>query len=325
MLPYACFDKEGKLAKQSLALVAAELKEKRRALADSIAAHTPVVGENATAIPGLVLFRRTAVTSCDRGVYAPSLNIYAQGKKQIILGGKTYVCGGSSFVVSSIDVPVQSQILEASPDKPLLSMLLRLEISVVRELLTTADLPDLEATRQGIGLAAGELTVGILDVCVRLVALLGTPKDIPFLSGLLHREIIYRLLTTPQGERLRAISTSGDLSHRTAKAIAWLKANYAQPLRMDELAATARMGVSTLHHQFRALTAMSPLQFQKQLRLQAARQLMLEGNIDASTAAYDVGYESISQFNREYSRLFGLPPMRDIKALRQRGSTIASP
>ena len=150
----------------------------------------------------------------------------------------------------------------------------------------------------------------------RLIDLLDTPEDIPFLSPLIQREIVYRILRTPQGMRLRAIATSGDLSHRTARAIAWLRENYAKPLHMEDLAATARMGVSTLHHQFRALTAMSPLQYQKQLRLQMARQRMLMDGIDATSAAYEVGYESVSQFNREYGRLFGQPPMRDIKTLR---------
>ena len=137
-----------------------------------------------------------------------------------------------------------------------------------------------------------------------------------FSSHLIEREIVYRILRTPQGERLRAIATAGGLSHRTASAMAWLRANYAKPLHMEQLAGFVRMGVSTLHHQFRALTAMSPLQYQKQLRLQAARQRMLMDGIDATSAAYEVGYESISQFSREYSRFFGQPPMRDVKSLR---------
>jgi len=156
----------------------------------------------------------------------------------------------------------------------------------------------------------------LLAACSRLVDLLDAPEDIPFLSHLIHREILYRVLRTPQGERLRAIATAGDLSYRTARAIAWLRANYAKPLRIDELATLARMGVSTLHHQFRSLTAMSPLQYQKQLRLQSARDRMLMDGLDATSAAYEVGYESVSQFNREYSRLFGQPPMRDIRNLR---------
>jgi AraC-like DNA-binding protein len=213
-------------------------------------------------------------------------------------------------------VPVESQILEASEQVPLLAMFLRLDMPTVREVLSREDLPESETAVQSRGLAVGETTVGLLGACARLIELLEIPEDIPFLSHLIQREIVYRILRTPQGERLRAIATAGNLSHRTARAIAWLRTNYAKPLHMEELAAVARMGVSTLHHQFRALTAMSPLQYQKQLRLQAARQRMLKDGIDATSAAYEVGYESVSQFNREYSRFFGQPPIRDVKALR---------
>ena len=136
------------------------------------------------------------------------------------------------------------------------------------------------------------------------------------MSNLIQREIVYRLLRGPQGDRLRGIATLGDQSHRTAKAIAWLRVNYAKPLRVEELAEVARMGVSTLHHHFRSLTAMSPLQYQKQLRLVAARERMLIEGIDATSAAFEVGYESPSQFNREYKRFFGQPPMKDVKARR---------
>jgi AraC-like DNA-binding protein len=146
--------------------------------------------------------------------------------------------------------------------------------------------------------------------------LLDAPKDIPFLGSLIQREIIYRLLRSPQGKHLRAIATLGEPSHRTAKAVEWLRANYAKRLRVEELATMARMGVSTLHRQFRSLTTMSPLQFQKQLRLHVARERMLHDGMDAASAAFEVGYESASQFNREYSRFFGQPPMRDIRNLR---------
>jgi AraC-like DNA-binding protein len=244
------------------------------------------------------------------------------GKKHVSLGGTEYLCDGSSFLLSSIDVPAVGQIVEASKKVPLLSMFLRFDMPTVREVTSREDLPELPISAQSRGIAVGETTVGLLDACTRLIDLLETPEDIPFLSHLIQREIIYRILRTPQGERLRAIATTGDLSHRTARAIAWLKANYDKPLRMEELADIARMGVSTLHHQFRGLTAMSPLQYQKQLRLQTARQRMLMDGIDATSAAYEVGYESVSQFNREYSRFFGQPPMRDVKALRD-GKVVA--
>jgi AraC-like DNA-binding protein len=232
------------------------------------------------------------------------------------LGGAVYFCDGSSFLLSSIDVPAESQIIEASERLPLLSIFLKLDIQIVREVISREELPELKTSIQPRGIAVGETTVGLLDACSRLIELLNTPEDIPFLSPLIQREIVYRILRTPQGLRLRAIATTGDLSHRTVRAIAWLRANYAKPLHMEHLATVARMGVSTLHHQFRALTAMSPLQYQKQLRLQMARQRMLMDGMDATGAAYEVGYESVSQFSREYSRFFGQPPMRDIRALR---------
>ena len=290
--------------------------EMRRGLARRIVAHAKSPGAQETAIAGLALSRRTEPSPCYHVNYEPSLTVFVQGRKLVNLGGTEYLCDGSSFLLSSIDVPVQSQIIEASEEVPLLAMTLRLDMPTVREVLSRDDLPEPEPSSQRRGLAIGETTSGLLSACARLIDLLNTPEDIPFLGPLIQREIVYRILRTPQGERLRAIATRGDLSHRTARAIAWLKTNYTKPLRIDELAAVARMGVSTLHHQFRALTSMSPLQYQKQLRLQAARQRMLMDGIDASSAAYEVGYESVSQFSREYSRFFGQPPMRDIRALR---------
>jgi AraC-like DNA-binding protein len=288
----------------------------RKELARNIAAHAPSPGEHSTAVPGLVLYRRTTPTACYRATYEPSITVFVQGRKRIDLGGTEYLCDDASFLLSSIDVPAQSQIVEASEQVPLLSMYLRLDMPTVREVLSGEDLPEPETSVPCRGLAVGETTAGLLGACARLIELLEAPEDIPFLGRLIQREIVYRILRTPQGELLRAIATAGGLSHRTARAIAWLRANYAKPLHMEQLAAVARMGVSTLHHHFRALTAMSPLQYQKQLRLQTARQRMLLDGIDATSAAYEVGYESVSQFSREYSRFFGQPPMRDIKALR---------
>jgi AraC-like DNA-binding protein len=159
-------------------------------------------------------------------------------------------------------------------------------------------------------------TPELVSSCCRMMDLLEVPREIPFFSKLIQREIIYRLLQGSQGARLRAITTLGDQSHRTAKAVAWLRSNYDKPLRVEQLATIAGMSRSMLHQHFRSLTAMSPLQFQKRLRLHAARQRMITGELDAASAAFEVGYESPSQFNREYRRFFGQPPMRDIKALR---------
>jgi len=294
----------------------AEAMRMRKELAGQIAAHAPLLGENRTAVAGLSLYRRTRPTACLLARYEPSITVFVQGRKRVNLGGIAYLCDESSFLLSSIDVPAESQIVEASERAPMLSMFLRLDMPTVREVIGCDELPEHETSVESRGLAVGETTTGLLGACSRLIGLLGAPEDIPFLSEMVQREIVYRVLRTPQGTRLRAIATTGDLSNRTAKAIAWLKSNYDKPLRMEELAEVARMGVSTLHHQFRALTAMSPLQYQKQIRLHAARQRMLIDGFDATGAAFEVGYESVSQFNREYSRMFGQPPMRDIKALR---------
>jgi len=298
------------------------LAEMRKDLAEKITAHTPSHGENATAVQGLSLFRHTTCTPCYLASVEPSVSVFVQGRKRINIGGVEYLCDESSFLVASIDAPVQSQIIEASEAAPELAMRLRLDMQMVREMVSREDLPEPIGRTERRGLAVGHTTVGLVSAASRLLDLLDTPQDIPFLGHLIEREIIYRIFQTPQGERLRAIATSGNLSQRAAKAIAWLSANYAKPLRMEELAEIARMGVSTLHHQFRALTAMSPLQYQKHLRLRVARDRMLRDGIDATSAAYEVGYESVSQFNREYSRFFGQPPMRDIKALRD-GKVVA--
>jgi AraC-like DNA-binding protein len=296
--------------------------EMRKALASRIGAYARLEGENSTAIPGLAVFRRTAPSPCGRTMCEPSLTVFLQGRKLINLGGTEYLCDATSFLLSSIDAPIQSQIIEASETAPLLSMRLRLDMPTVREVLSRDDLPDFKDSSDRRGLALGETTIGLLGACARLIELIESPEDIPFLSPLIQREIVYRVLKTPQAGRLRSIATAGDLSHKTARAIAWLRENYARPLHMEELAAVARTGVSTLHHQFRALTAMSPLQYQKQLRLQAARERMLMDGMDATRAAYEVGYGSVSQFSREYSRLFGQPPMRDVRPRRSSNAPV---
>jgi AraC-like DNA-binding protein len=295
-------------------------RELRTELARKIALFVGSAEKRITDVPGLLLTRRTAPTAPASATYEPSLAVVAQGRKRATLAGTTFIFDQSRYLLTSLDLPVICNVIEASEAVPYLCFVLKLEIPVVRDLLSREEIQAPEAASNSPAMATGETTAELLDACCRLVDLLNTPQDIPFLSGLIQREIIYRILRGPEGARLRAIATLGDQSQRTAKAIAWVRANYAKPLRVDDLAKIAAMGVSTLHHHFRVLTAMSPLQYQKQLRLHAARGRMLMDGLDAAGAAFEVGYESASQFNREYSRFFGQPPMRDVRTLRSPGA-----
>ena len=300
--------------------VSDRVRDLRTELASKIASFVGSEQNRATSIPGLTLHRRVAATAPCSMTYEPGVTVIAQGRKRVDLGGKTFSYGGGQYLLTSIDLPIVSQIVEASEKAPCLAMSLRLEMPMVRDLLRREELQMAESPDDSPALAVGETTEEFLSACCRLLDLLSNPQDISFLGDLIQREIIYRILRGPEGARLRAIVTIGDQSHRTAKAIAWIKTNYAKPLRVEELAQLAGMGVSTLHHHFREMTAMSPLQYQKQLRLQAARGLMLLNGLDAASAAFEVGYESTTQFSREYSRLFGQPPMRDVRTLRAPGA-----
>ncbi|HEY3707014.1 MAG TPA: AraC family transcriptional regulator [Terracidiphilus sp.] len=286
----------------------------RADLARKIAAHCSGEGMRETAIPGLTLYRRSEPTACNSAAYKPSLIVFVQGKKRINLGRSTLICDESTFLLTSVDLPVVSQVIDATRDRPILGLDLNLETPEVRRILSEHELPVHGESESARGMAVGETTPELLDACARLVDLLDAPQDIPFLAPHIEREIIYRLLRSPQGAHLRAIATLGEQTNRTAKAVSWLKQNFDKPLRVEELAGIAQMGVSTLHHHFRSLTAMSPLQYQKQLRLHVARERMLNEGLDAASAAFQVGYESASQFSREYSRFFGQPPMRDVKS-----------
>ena len=297
-----------------------QVRALRTELARRIASFVGSKEKLITDIPGLLLSRRTAPTAPASATYEPSLAVVAQGRKRADLGGTTFIFDESQYLLTSLDLPVICNVIEASEEVPYLCFVLKLDMPVVRELLSRGEIPAPEAPSDIPAMVTGATTAELLDACCRLVDLLNTAQDIPFLSGLIQREIIYRILRGPEGARLRAIATLGDQSHRTAKAIAWVRANYAKPLRVEDLAKIAGMGVSTLHHHFRVLTAMSPLQYQKQLRLHAARERMLMDGLDAASAAFEVGYESASQFNREYSRFFGQPPMRDIRTLRSPGA-----
>ncbi|HET9087108.1 MAG TPA: AraC family transcriptional regulator [Acidobacteriaceae bacterium] len=303
----------GKVAEYMDASEDAGVLAMRAELARKIAEHALEEGDTVTGIAGLRLYRRSVPSACATATYEPSLVVFAQGQKRIHVGKATYVCDGSNFLLTSVDLPVVSQVIAATEKEPILALVLRLEMAAVREILSQQEFHLRQESSDARGMAVGISSPQLLDACLRLIDLLDVPQDIPFLSRLIQREIVFRLLRSPQGKHLRAIATLGEQSHRTAKAVEWLRTNYAKPLRVEELAAMARMGVSTLHHQFRSLTAMSPLQYQKQLRLHVARERMLNEGLDAASAGFEVGYESASQFNREYRRFFGESPMRDVK------------
>ncbi len=285
-------------------------------LAGSISKALDGAADLSTDMPGLGLYRNTAPTAPNPCTYEPSLLLIPQGKKRVDLGKQSYVFGESTFLLTSIELPIVSRVSVASVEKPYLAFFLKLDMGIVRDVLHTEEVR-ISAPPVGTrGMVLGEVTVELLTPCSRMVQLLDTPQDVPFFCKLLQREIIYRLLQGPQGSRLRSVATKEDQSYLTAKAVTWLRENFEKTLNVDELASMAGMSRSTLHHHFRGLTAMSPLQFQKQLRLHTARQKMLTEKLDAASAAFAVGYESPSQFNREYKRFFGKPPMRDVQALR---------
>ncbi len=290
--------------------------ELRAELASKIALFIGKEEKRITDIPGLILHQRTAPTPPCRTTYYPGIIVVAHGRKQVNLGRISFNYDNSKYLLTAVDLPAVSWVVEATNEAPCLAMGLKLDMCMIRELLSREEIHIAESVpEETCAMSTGETTPELLSACCRLVNLLERPQDIPFLSGLIQREIIYRILTRPEGVRLRAIATLGDQSNRMAKAVTWITANYAKRLRVEELAEIAGMGVSTLHHHFRILTAMSPLQYQKQLRLQSARSLMLNGGFDAASAAFEVGYESATQFSREYSRFFGQPPIRDVRAL----------
>jgi AraC-like DNA-binding protein len=273
-------------------------------------------------IPGLSLYCLVEPAGPFSSVYEPSLSLIIKGSKRISVGDETIVYDESSFFLTAIGLPLTGQICEASSAEPYVAATLRLDLERLRRLIADHDIPPADAPERDLGIAVGRATPDLADAFLRLISLAKTPADIPFMASHIQNEILYRLLSGELGGRLRRFALAGSNSHRVAKAVAWLKENYTLPLRLEELAGMANMGVSTLHHHFRAMTAMSPLQFQKHLRLHHARELMLAGSIDAATAALRVGYESSTQFNREYRRKFGHPPARDIKAILGTGETV---
>jgi AraC-like DNA-binding protein len=279
--------------------------------------NTQGVEDCSTLIPNLDFFRREQPTtqpySC---LVEPSVVLVVQGKKQMLLGGEPYNYDTQHFLFTSLDLLADSICIEATPEKPCFGLSLKLDIGAMTELIAQNKLKPPKDNSVNPGIGIGKVELSMLEPFKRLLNLFNEPEAIETLAPLIEREIYYRLLMSNQAQRLWQIVSIGSQSHRIAKAVNWLKSNYSSPLSVDELADHVRMSTSTFHHHFRKLTAMSPLQYQKWLRLSEARRLMLNESLDAATAAFQVGYESPSQFSREYNRLFGSPPKRDIADLR---------
>ena len=269
-------------------------------------------------LPDVTLFRSDGPSGLLCGVYEPCVAVIAQGRKQVAVGDEQLHYGRGQYLLAALDVPATSTILDASPAQPYLSLALRLDLREVAGLMLDGTLaPAVQEPQPGPrSMATGVLDTPLLDAFCRLLELADEPATLPVLGLLVRREIHCRLLAGVQGWRLRQMVQADGQGRRIARAVAQLRERFHEPLRVEALAREAQMSVSTFHQHFKALTAMSPLQYQKQLRLSEARRQMLVDNLDAATAAYRVGYESASQFSREYSRLFGAPPLRDIAVLR---------
>jgi AraC-like DNA-binding protein len=269
-----------------------------------------------TALPGVWLIRASAPTEPLHVLHAPAVCIVAGGRKQVTLAEQHYDYDAAKYLVVSVDLPIGGQVTEASDDSPYLCVRIDLDAAALAAIVMEQGdaLPVRDDTARGLFIS--ETTEPLTDAAVRLLRLLDTPADIAFLAPLALREIHYRLLTGAQGGAIRHIAAADSRLQQVNRAIGWIKRHYTEPFSVDAVAAEARMSHSALHHHFKAVTALSPLQFQKQLRLQEARRLMLAHALDAARAGYEVGYESASQFTREYTRLFGAPPARDISRLR---------
>lgn len=285
-------------------------------LASLIERYTGRDGVHPTAVPCLFLYRSSTPSDPLCNVQEPAFGIIAQGSKRVTLGEDVFVYSRAHYIVVSVDLPVMGQVIEATPGAPYLGVRIDLDIKQLGTLIVEAGLPGAASQQTGRGLFVNRIGTPLLGAVLRLMRLLESPQDIPVLGPLILREIHYRLLLGDEGGRLRQMVLADSQSQRIVKAIAWLKRNYARPLRIEAIARELHMSSSSLHHHFKAVTAMSPLQYQKQLRLQEARRLMLSEMVDAATAGHRVGYESPSQFSREYSRLFGEPPVRDMARLR---------
>ena len=292
------------------------LEQQRQELAGLIQRHAKGPHDPASAIDDLYLTRYEEDVRGMPALAQPALCILAQGSKTLFLGDERYTYDPLHYMVVSVTLPITGAILQASPEHPCLGLRLDIDPAQISQLIAESGPMLVPNQSAGRGLFVEKSDPQLLDTLLRLLRLLDSPRDIAVLAPLVRRELMYRVLRGPQGWRLYEIALSNSQTHRVCQAIAWLNRHYQEPLRIEDLAREVNLSTSTLHHRFKAVTSMSPLQYQKQLRLQEARRLMLNDGLEAAVAGYRVGYESPSQFSREYSRLYGAPPIRDVARLR---------
>lgn len=287
------------------------LEDKRDLLKTRLQKLFPTPGIWQTEIKGFSAALRTATTFNQHCFYNPMAIVVLQGKKHAVLGSESFTYNENQLIVTSIDIPSVGSIVEATPEKPFMTLILNLDNYVICQLLSERNYQQRGTAHRGMGIA--EADEAMLDAFYRLLALVGDAEKQKIMAPMIIKEIHYLLLTSPLGDILRYVNTKGSQNNQIANAIAWLKENYRQPLKIDKIAHRFNMAESSFYRHFNNVTSLSPLQYQKQLRLYEAQRLMLSENFDTANAAYEVGYESASQFNREYKRMFGMPPKTHIK------------
>ncbi|MDQ0200407.1 AraC family transcriptional regulator [Neobacillus ginsengisoli] len=292
-------------------------------LAELIERYSGQDGVHATGVPSLYFIRRSHVTGPNHSVYKPSLCIIVQGAKEVMLAQERFRYSPSDYLVASVDLPVAGQVVEASSDVPYLALNLVFTPSQILDVLRDFKIQGGKKENAKRAMFVSPMELSMLDAVIRLARLLDNPDDIPVLGPLFTKEILYRVFQGPHGDVLKQMAIEGSSTYLIRDVIEQIMKNYDRSFRIEELAEIANMSVASLHRHFKEVTAMSPIQFQKQLRLQEARRLLLSESTDAADVAFQVGYESPSQFSREYSRMFGFPPKEDIKRLREKyGQTI---
>jgi len=290
------------------------LEQKRILLKNKVQQLVGAPGVVETGVDGLSAVLRTMPTQNQHCFYKPMAMVILQGKKQAVIGSEKFTYNENQLVVTSIDIPSVGSVVEASVEKPFITLVLDLDSYLISQLLSESHFLHHETARRGMGIA--EADEALLDAFYRLISLADHPARQKIMAPMILKEIYYLLLTSPLGDIISSVNTKGSHNNQIAHAIAWLKENYRQPLKINQLAQKFNMAESSFYRHFSKVTSLSPLQYQKRLRLHEARRLMLAENFDAANAAYEVGYESASQFNREYKRMFGMPPRTSINRIK---------